>query len=54
MLNTASQAVGNFRLRMNQTAATLSKHPVIMATDDASPSLGPLLITEKKLSVSLT
>lgn len=46
MLNTASETVESLRLRMDETASTLSEYPVVMAMNGVSPTLGPQLMAE--------
>lgn len=46
MLNTASRTEESLRLKMDQTAASLSEYQVVMAMNGVGPSLGPQLMTE--------
>ncbi len=46
MLNTASETVESLRLKMDETASTLPKYPVVMAMDGVDHTLGPQLMAE--------
>ena len=46
MLNAASQTMEALRIKMDQTAATLPEHPVVMAMNGVGPSLGSQLMAE--------
>ena len=44
MLNTASETVESFRLKMDETASTLPEYPVVMVMNGVGPTLGPQLM----------
>ena len=46
MLNAASETVESLCPKMDETAATLPKYPVVMAMNGVGPTLGPQLMAE--------